>query len=221
MRASVHSLVIQIIAIWKGLLKKQVGSRAGFNPSRLSGLFKQEKMDEDDYQRLLGAVRGRPVEVAVVTGCLEALDALDQDNGLSEAERERIETAVLDAQRIVRNDLIEAARLSRKAPAHDGYPEPAEVEPARWQAREVWPLLRDFPESKQQMLVRHSPQFQTWAFMELVCDKSEEEASRDPERAAGLSPRTRLSPRPAGSGLPAPIPIRSWTPAGSSTWRRH
>jgi tetratricopeptide (TPR) repeat protein len=61
------------------------------------------------------------------------------------------------------------------------------VEPARWQAREVWPLIEKLPASKQEMLVRHSPQYQTWAFMELVCDKSVEEASRDPERAVDLA----------------------------------
>ncbi|HEX3127336.1 MAG TPA: hypothetical protein VH394_08405, partial [Thermoanaerobaculia bacterium] len=160
MRASFHSLLIQILALWKGLLKKQVASRAGFTPQDVSDLLKQEKMDQEDYERLLGAVRGTPVEVALVTGCLEALDALGRDDA-REAERERIELAVLEAQRIIRNDLTEAARRSRKAPSFDGYPKPDEVEPARWQAREVWPLLQDHSEPMQQVLVRHCRQFQT------------------------------------------------------------
>jgi tetratricopeptide (TPR) repeat protein len=187
MLRSFQSLVIQILALWKNLLQKQVGARVGLDEKATSRVLKQAGMDDDLYQRMLERMNARPAEVAVVTGALEALDALDQDNGLSEAERDRIESAVLEAQRIVRNDLIEAARLSRNAPPLDGYPEPDHVEPARWQARQVWPLIEKLSASKQEMLVRHSPQYQTWAFMELVCEKSVEEASRDPQRAAGLA----------------------------------
>lgn len=187
MLRSFQSLVIKMLALWKGLLQKQVGARAGLDEKETSRVFSQATMDDDLYQRMLEKMNARPVQVAVVTGALEALDALDRENGLSEAERERIERTLLEAQRILRNDLTEAARLSRKAPPFDGYPEPDHVEPARWQAREVWPLIEKLPASKQEMIVRHSPQYQTWAFMELVCEKSAEEASRDPERAAGLA----------------------------------
>lgn len=187
MPRSFRSLVIKMLALWKGLLQKQVGARAGLDEKQTYRVLHQEGMDDELYQRMLEKMNARPAEVAVVTGALEALDALDQDNGLSEAEREHIERTLLEAQRILRNDLTEAARLSRKAPPIDGYPEPDHVEPARWQAREVWPLIEKLPESKQGMIVRHSPQYQTWAFMELVCEKSVEEASRDPERAAGLA----------------------------------
>jgi tetratricopeptide (TPR) repeat protein len=187
MPRSFQSLVIQILALWKNLLQKQVGARVGLDEKATSRVLKQAGMDGELYQQMLEKMNARPVQVAVVTGALEALDALDRDNGLSAAEREHIEKALLEAQRILRNDLTEAARRSRKTPPFDVYPEPDHVEPARWQAREVWLLIKDLPASKREMIVRHSPQYQTWAFMELACDKSAEEASRDPERAAGLA----------------------------------
>jgi tetratricopeptide (TPR) repeat protein len=50
-----------------------------------------------------------------------------------------------------------------------------------------WALLRDLPEEHQLAVVRVAREFQTWPLVELACDESEVQASRDIERAAGLA----------------------------------
>ncbi len=182
-----RSLLIQMLAAWKGLAQKEIAARAGIDAKQVSRLLTRETLEDGWYRRLLKGVRGRPAEVAVVTGCLEALDALRQDRGLTEAEQDEIEAGVLEGQRVLREALSEAARRSRAAPRLDGYPRPDEVEPARWHARHLWPGLKALPEAQQLAVVRVSRSFQSWALMELVCEESVTETSRDLDSAARLA----------------------------------
>lgn len=187
MPRSFRALLIQMLAVWKGLSQKQLSANAGLEPKQVSRLLLGEKLADGWYHRLLKGVRGRPAEVAVVTACLEALDALQRETGQTEAEREVIEMDLLEGQRVMRGVLAEAVRISRVAPRLDGYPKPDEVEPARWHARQLWPQLKDLSEDEQLAVVRVSRGYQSWALMEVVAEASIDEASRDLTQAASLA----------------------------------
>jgi tetratricopeptide (TPR) repeat protein len=184
---SLRSLIVSILALWRGLSQKEVGARAGIPPKQVSYHLKKEDMEDDLYARFLAGLRGRPAEIAVVTGCLESLDALENDPELTPEERDVVEMGVLEVRRLARSVLREAVLRSRAAPPLDGYPRPADLEPARWYAGRLWADLEKLPEDQQRMVVRSSRHFQTWALMERVCEESVVQASRDLQRAAFLA----------------------------------
>ncbi|HYX22532.1 MAG TPA: hypothetical protein VFC23_00125 [Thermoanaerobaculia bacterium] len=187
MGRSFRPLIVSILALWKGLSQKEIGARAGLRAKRVSANLKKMDVEDELYEQLLRGVEGRPAGVAIVTACLEALAALEEDGELTAEERDEIETGVLEGSRLFRADLIARAWRSRGAPAWDDYPRPAELETARWHAGEQWSLLAEMPEEEQVAAVRVTRDFQNWALMELVCGESEVQASRDVERAAGLA----------------------------------
>ncbi len=193
---SLRSLIVSILALWRGLSQKQVGARAGIPQKKVSLYLKREDMEDDLYTRFLAAVNGRPAEVAIVTGCLEALAAVSperrasQDPDLTPAEEDEVEIGILEVARLARPVLREAVLRSRAAPLLDIYPRPADLEPARWQADLLWKALEKLPEAEQIAMVRSDPRHQSWALMERVCEESVVEASRDLEHAAS---RARLA----------------------------
>lgn len=73
---SIRSLIIAILALWKGLSQKQVGVRSGIDPKKVSDLLKTE-LKSEIYEKLLAGVEGRPSKVALVTHMLEGLQAVD------------------------------------------------------------------------------------------------------------------------------------------------
>jgi len=185
---SFRSLLVSILALWRGLSQKQVGVKAGLVESSISyHLRKGGLAAEALFNRLLAGLQARPAEVAVVTGCLEALEALEKETKLTAAECDKVEEAILEISRLSRRILSEAALRSREAPAPDAYPRPADLEPARWQAAESWALLAELPEDQQLAVVRVAGEFQTWALAERVCEESVFQASRDAERSASLA----------------------------------
>jgi len=193
---SLRSLIVSILALWRGLSQKQVGARAGVPQKKVSLYLKREDMEDDLYARFLTAVNGRPAEVAVVTGCLEALAALSpegrapQDLDLTAEEEDAVELGVLEVARRSRPILREAVLRSRAEPPLDVYPRPAHLEPARWQAGLLWEALEKLPEGEQMAVVRSDPRHQSWALMEQVCEESVVQASRDLKCAAS---RARLA----------------------------
>lgn len=182
-----RSLIVSFLARWKGLTQKEIGAAARMPPKTVSYHLKKDDLEDEVYQRLLAAVRGRPAEVAVVAGCLESLAALDQDQGLTGDEQDAVESGVLDGSRLLRSALAEAARFTRDEPPLDEYPKPAAREPARWQARELWSRIKDRPEDHQLAVIRTADEFQSWALAELLSDESTVQASRSLERAASLA----------------------------------
>ncbi|HEX7180893.1 MAG TPA: hypothetical protein VF756_03565 [Thermoanaerobaculia bacterium] len=184
---SLRSLVVAILALWKGLSQKQIGVRSGIPPKYVSDLLKKPDLKHEDYQRLLAGVKGRPAEVALVTTALEGLQALEADNELTPEERDEVEMGVLAACRQFREILREAVRRSRATPALDDYPKPNELEPARWHAGQLWSRLNGLHESERLAKVRDDREFQSWSLCELVCDRSVEAASQNLERAASLA----------------------------------
>ncbi|HEV7503486.1 MAG TPA: hypothetical protein VGS07_01070 [Thermoanaerobaculia bacterium] len=185
---SFRSLLVSILALWRGLSQKEVGAKAGLEESSISyHLRRGGLVAEAVFERLLAGLQARPAEVAVVTACLENLEALEKDTVLTAAESDKVEEAILEISRLSRRILSAAAVRSREAPAPDAYPRPCDVEPARWQAGESWALLAELPEDQQLAVVRVAREFQTWALAERVCEESVFQASRDVERTAALA----------------------------------
>lgn len=182
-----RALLIQTLALWQGISKKQIASRLSISQQTLSRLLRKDPFEEGEYEALLQAVRGRPAEVAVATSCLESLEFLNGDSELTREERERIEMGVLRSQRMLRKTLTEAVLRSREQPALDGYPEKTSSrEAARWHARALWLEIRDMPMDQRTAAVKQG-RYRSWALVELLCEESVVEASRDLERAAGLA----------------------------------
>ena len=182
-----RSLLVSILAVWRGLSQKEVGARMGMDSKQVSYHLRKGELDDPLYERLLAALRGGPAEIAVVTACLEELEALDRDDGLTVEERAEIEKGVLEGARLVRNALTEAVRQARVVPPLDVYPRPEHLEPLRWLAGEQWALLKDLPEDQQLAIAQVARDFQHWALVERVCEESEVQASRKLERAAFLT----------------------------------
>ncbi|HEX6864392.1 MAG TPA: tetratricopeptide repeat protein, partial [Thermoanaerobaculia bacterium] len=183
-------LTIAILALWKGLSQKEIGAAIRMPQKKVSFYLRRKELADRVYERLLAGVRARPVEVSLVTGCLEALAALDGPGDLTPEERDEVERATLEGTRLLRSALSEAARRSRSAPPADCYPEPEDVEPARWHAGQLWERIRSFPEDYQSAVVRAARELRTWALVERVCEESIAQASRDLNATAAL---TRLA----------------------------
>ncbi|HVS00908.1 MAG TPA: tetratricopeptide repeat protein [Thermoanaerobaculia bacterium] len=184
---SVRSLVVSILALWRGFSQKEIGARSGIPQKQVSYHLQKEELEEGVFRRLLQGVLGRPAQVAIVTACLESLDASERDGELTVEERDEVEMAVLDIDRLAREALTEAALRSRSLPPLNVYPEPAHLEPARWLAGEQWALLKGRSEEQQRTTVREDRRYQHWALAERLCEESVNQTSRDLERAAGLA----------------------------------
>jgi tetratricopeptide (TPR) repeat protein len=195
MPRSFRPLTLSILALWKNLSQKEIGAGAGIPQKQVSYHLKKEELDDSSYARLLQGVRARPAEVDVVTACLETLEVLNQDREMTPKEQDEIKAGVLEGTRALGKVLSEAVRRSRALPPLDGYPRPADLETARWQARQLWTLLEPLSESQRLAVARVASEFQTWALVERVCEESIVQASRNVERSASLA---RLAQEIAG-----------------------
>ncbi len=187
MPRSLRPLTLAVLALWKDISQKEIGAGAGIPQKQVSYYLKKEELDDSVYARLLQGVRARPAEVDVVTACLEALEALRQDQEMTLEERDEVEAGVLEGTRLLRKAFSEAVRRSRALPPWDGYPRPADLEAARWQAREQWSRLEPLSEGQRLAVARVATEFQTWALVKRVCEESVVQASRNVERSASLA----------------------------------
>lgn len=182
-----RALVILFLAVWRNLTQRQIALRIGVHEKHVSKLLQRDEIPDEDYEKLLAATRCVPAEIQVVTGCIEGLQALSRSRDLSAEEQEEVERGVREAARLIRGTLREIALRSRSMPALDGYPRPADLEAARWQAGMQWSLLETMTEEQQLAVVQRVREYQSWALMERVCAESEVQASRDLGRAAFLA----------------------------------
>jgi tetratricopeptide (TPR) repeat protein len=187
MPRSHRPLTLASLALWKDLSQKEIGAGAGIPQKQVSYYLKKEELDDAVYARLLQGVRARPAEVDVVTACLEALEALSQDQEMTPEERDEVEAGVLEGTRLLRKSFSAAVRRSRALPPVDGYPRHADLEASRWQAREQWSLLEQLSEGQRLAVARTAAEFQTWALVERACEESIVQASRNVERSASLA----------------------------------
>jgi transcriptional regulator with XRE-family HTH domain len=187
MRLGFRSLIIAILALWRDLSWKQVAAAAGWTSDRLSKILRRKEMAERDFEWLLPYVRNRPAEVLVAARCIEDLEALERESNLTDEEQEEVERGVLEFSRHLRAVLVDRVRRSRGVPAWDEYPDPSEVEPARWRADSAWKVLAGMKEDVRPVVVKAVREFQTWAVMERVCAEFRALVFQDPKRAASLA----------------------------------
>ncbi len=187
MPRSHRPLTLTILAAWKDLSQKEIGTGSGIPQKQVSYYLKKEELDDSVYARLLQGVRARPAEVDVVTACLETLEALSQDQETTPEERDEVRAGILEGMRVLERAFSEAVRRSRALPPVGGYPQPADLEASRWQAREQWSLLEPLSEGQRLAVARVASEFQTWALVERVCEESIVQASRNVERSASLA----------------------------------
>jgi tetratricopeptide (TPR) repeat protein len=203
MPRNLRSLLISILALWHDRSQKEIGAASGIPQKRISQLLRGAKIEEDVFDQLLPVVSDEPAEAAIGNSFLDSLAALQEDRELTAAERAEVELGVLELASVGRRLLTEAVRRSRAAPAMDRYPQPADLEPARWHAALLFQVLQGLPEDEQWALVKAAREYQSWALVERLCEESTVQASRDLERAAFLA---RLA-REVARRVPGP---KSW-----------
>jgi len=181
-----RQLLLSILALWYDLSQKELGARTGIDPKEVSQYLRRKRRGEikdELFERLLAGMKCSPAAVWIVTGCLEALEALERDGELTPEERAVIEEEILASARLQREALSEAVRLSRGVPV-EGYPEARDLGRARRRAEELFGRLKKRPQEMRLVMVADAEEYQGWALCEKCCDASVREASRDLEAAA-------------------------------------
>jgi len=181
-----RQLLLSILALWYDLSQKELGARTGIDPKEVSQYLRRKRRGEikdELFERLLAGMKCSPAAVWIVTGCLEALEALEEAGELTPEERAVIEEEILASARLQREALSEAVRLSRGVPV-EGYPEARDLGRARRRAEELFGRLKKRPQEMRLVMVADAEEYQGWALCEKCCDASVREASRDLEAAA-------------------------------------
>jgi tetratricopeptide (TPR) repeat protein len=171
MAPNLRSLTISFLALREGLSQKEIGTGAGFQQKRVSRILGGAEIEDDDFERLLAAVKGRPAKVLAVAGCLDALEAIEQAGDFTDEELAEIETEVLGFTRLIREGLMAALRRTRPPAAGSAEPAPASGQDAE--------------------------ELQRWLLCAAVCEQSVREASRDLGSAAALARLAREIAEPA------------------------
>lgn len=188
-RRTFRQLLLGFLAFWSDVSLKEIAAGLGTTQSNVSQLLRRKRSREikdADFEQLLTVIPHKPAEVLVLTGCLEALEALGETEGLTDEQAAAIEQEVLGASRLIREDLRAALRRASTL-TFTGYPEPADLTPTRLLAEEQWARLKDLTPELRLAVVHGSERFQSFALCEKVCDLSEEAAARDLEEAASLA----------------------------------
>ena len=182
-----RQLVLSILALVADLGHKEIGARVGLTPSSVAdylGRKRKTELDDSTCGRLLSAFRRGLSAAAIVQACLEALDALGVDIGLTDDELAAVEREVLTGSRLLRQLLIAAFRKSREDRAEEGYPNAFEARLARRQAEEQFAELKRLSPRSRLAVVRLNPEYQNWALVERCCEAAIEEGSRDLKQSA-------------------------------------
>jgi tetratricopeptide (TPR) repeat protein len=180
-----RQLRLSILALWYDRSWKEVGAPAGIPGKQVSQHLRRGPLTERAYELLLQGLPSPPGAVEVVTSCLEGLEALETENGLSPEEKAEIERAVLRGGLEIREGMADIVRSRRSGPAD--YPGNADLPASRQWADKLWGRLAELPAAVRLEVVRGVAGYQSWALCERVCDQSEQEASRQVERAASLA----------------------------------
>jgi tetratricopeptide (TPR) repeat protein len=183
-KPSFRQLLVSTLSLWYGMSQKEMGAKLGITGKRVSQyLCSGELKDTEIFEGMLAAIGAPPGAIPVVTACLEALDALNQDTVLSEEERAKVEDYALSFWRLGREVGTEMAIGSRVA-ILEGYPQSDDLVPTRWRAGQLFERLERHGEAERPAIVRIGHEYRSWALCEKVCLASAREASRKVERAA-------------------------------------
>lgn len=189
MARTFRQLLLSILALVFDISQKEMSAGVGLTQSRISQALRRARKGEvkdDDFAALLATIPHPPAAVPIVTGCLEALAALEPTEDLTAADRVVIEEEALAAGRRTREELTEALRRARNLPLA-GYPARADLEAARFRAAEQWRRLEGLPAETQLAVVQVAEELQTWALCEKVCAESVRQLARSLEPAADLA----------------------------------
>jgi tetratricopeptide (TPR) repeat protein len=199
-KPTLRQFLISVLALWKDRSLKEIGAAAGIPQKRVSLYLRRDEVPASAFETLLAALECPPDAVLSVTACLESLEALEKETGLTAEEKAEIADAVLRAGRRVRSGLIAAARHAPAAPAA-GWPEEAgAVAHDRRRADELFRRLEGLPPEVRRAAVEVADEGGSWALCERACEASVREASRSLEGAAawaGLA--ERIAERVQGS----------------------
>lgn len=179
------SFVISVLGLFNDLDDKQIGVRAGFDFRKVSKLLRADRISEQEYRRLLMAAGGTPALEAVVKSCFEALSSVTNDQEFLPEDLETLELSALSAWRSYRDLLKKMLRRSKETPPLDKYPEPHEIEPARWLAKQQLAVLEDFTWTQRLALIQSKGELQNWGLCEQAVERSVQEASGDLKEASG------------------------------------
>ena len=183
-KPSFRQLLVSILGFRYGRSQKEIGAALGISEKRVSQYLRRGSLkDAEVFEAMLAAIGPPPGAVPIVTGCLEALDALDRAGDLTAEERAGIEENALSFWRLGREALTRMVFRSRAVP-QESYPEPDGLDRARRQAGKLFGQLKAVEEAMRPTVVRLGPEYQTWALCERVCLASVREASRSVESAA-------------------------------------
>jgi hypothetical protein len=185
-RPTFRQMLLSILSLRYNRSQKEIGAASGIPQKQVSYYLRSGDLKDEVFERLLAGLNARPGAVSIVTGCVEALEALEQEGDLTEEERAQIEEAVLAAAEMVREDLIEALQRARALP-DERYPKPADLGTDRWRAEDQWKRLQGEDDETASAAVAMALEFQNWFFCEKVCEESVRAASRKVDRAATLA----------------------------------
>ncbi len=183
-KPSFRQMLVSILGLRYGRSQKEIAAVLGISEKRVSQYLRRGSLkDAEVFEAMLAAIGPAPGAVSIVTGCLEALDALDRDGDLTAEERAGIEENALAFWRLGREALTRMVFRSR-AILRESPPEPDDLARARRQAGELFERLKAVEEAMRPTVVRLGREYQTWAVCERVCLASAREASRSVESAA-------------------------------------
>lgn len=183
-KPSFRQMLVSFLASRYGRSQKEIGAILGISEKRVSQYLRRGSLkDAEVFEAMLAAIGPPPGAVPIVTGCLEALDALDREGALTAEERAGIEENALAFWRLGREALTRMVSRSRASPP-ESHPEPDGLARDRRQADELFGQLKVIEEAMRPTVVRLGREYHAWALCERVCLASEREASRSVESAA-------------------------------------
>ncbi|HEX4960336.1 MAG TPA: hypothetical protein VF173_05830 [Thermoanaerobaculia bacterium] len=154
--------------------QRDFGETTGIHPV-LMAKYEMDKVDPgSDHVEL--AARGAGLTVAAGEQLLRQADTLARP-------RRRSGLGAKDLSSRLSEVVSEVYQRLLRLPLPEAVPRPED----RQGAAGLWTLLQDLPEEHQLAVVRVAREFQIWPLVELACEESAVQASRDCERAAGLA----------------------------------
>lgn len=184
-KLTLRQLILSTLALWHDLSWKELGAAAGIDQKQISQHLRRDPLTDSAYEKILAAIPSPPAAVEIVTAYLESMEALEQGDDLTVAERAEVERSVLALSRVIRKALTDSVRSRTAGPA--GYPTSREAALSRERAALLWSRLEGLPAKARLEIVRADPAYQSWSLCERVCQESVTEASRRVERAAELA----------------------------------
>ncbi len=188
-RPTFRQLLVSMLAVWRDRSYKEVGAAAGLPQRRVSAYLRRGEIADDVLDKLLAAVDCSPAAVLSVTACLESLESLESETGLTAEEKAEIADGVLRVSRLTLAGLIQAARHCGSPPPRGSRGPHRRLRPAA--GVELFGRLESLPQENRLVVVQGAEEGRSWALCERVCDGSIREASRDVERAAAWAALAR------------------------------